>query len=196
MYFLFINRCLVHIMKANSRHNDVAPPSSPWQQEASHPYPKITCRCKQARCSTCHKCQRCGCTCNKHGVSVGNNRSCRKLLELPRNCDHSIPTKSHHNNSTSRKRRGRPPKNKRVLSDSTANNPLSPKSPTRWLCESEKILEWTTDTKKTLPDLVVFLFCCHCLLGLLSCQVSSFYCPLLLDDKIIMVIESDNDVID
>ena len=130
MYFLFINRCLVHIMKANSRHNDVAPPSSPWQQEASHPYPKIKCRCKQARCSTCHKCQRCGCTCNKHGVSVGNNRSCRKLLELPRNCDHSIPTKSHHNNSTSRKRRGRPPKNKRVLSDSTANNPLSPKSPT------------------------------------------------------------------
>ena len=90
----------------------------------------MSCRCKQSRCSTCHKCKRCGCICNKHGGLVGNNRSCWKLLELPQNINQPIPTITHHNDSTSRKRRGRPPKNKRVLSDSIVNNPLSPNSPT------------------------------------------------------------------
>ena len=90
-------------------------------REASRPYRKLSCKCKQARCSHCNNCKQCACTCASalmDDLADKSKRSCRKLHLTP---DTNIlkSTTSHINSKPSKKRRGRPPTNKRKLLEST-----------------------------------------------------------------------------
>ena len=88
-------------MISNSTDVNVDPPPPP---ESRHPLSRLTCKCKQGRCSDCHHCKRCGCTC----ISDISNRSCRKL-RVP-NINTSKQTSTTTPNSKPTKKRGRPPR--------------------------------------------------------------------------------------